>query len=59
MRTAYGAAPGGPRHGARPDRDGRVRVADLVTHRLPLDRAAEGFRLVAAAGESVKVVIEP
>ena len=38
---------------------GRVHVADLVTHRLPLDRAAEGFQLVAGAGESVKVIIEP
>jgi L-iditol 2-dehydrogenase len=36
-----------------------VRVDDLVTHRLPLERAAEGFALVASAGESVKVVVEP
>ncbi len=40
-------------------RSGRVVVADMVTHRLPLDRAQEGFRLVAEAGESIKVVIEP
>ena len=31
---------------------------DLITHRLPLERAAEGFKLVADAGESVKVVVE-
>ena len=31
----------------------------MVTHRLPLERAQEGFALVANAGESVKVVLEP
>lgn len=38
---------------------GRVRVNDLITHRLGLDEAQEGFRLVAGAGESIKVVIVP
>jgi L-iditol 2-dehydrogenase len=38
---------------------GRVDVLSMVTHRLPLDRAAEGFRLTAEAGESLKVVLEP
>jgi len=38
---------------------GRVEVADLITHRLPLADAAEGFRLAAEAGESLKVIIEP
>ncbi len=38
---------------------GRVGVNDLITHRLGLDEAPEGFRLVAGAGESIKVVIEP
>ena len=33
---------------------GRVRVDDFVTHRLPLERASEGFQMVAAATESVK-----
>jgi len=40
-------------------RSGRVRVEDMITHRLPLERAGEGFRLVAGGGESLKVVIEP
>ena len=38
---------------------GRVRVDDFVTHRLPLERASEGFQMVAAATDSVKVIIEP
>ena len=37
----------------------RVRVDDLITHRLPLEETAEGFRLVAEADESIKVIIEP
>ncbi len=40
-------------------RAGRIDVASMITHKLPLDDTAEGFRLVAAAGESIKVVIEP
>ena len=38
---------------------GRVKVGDLITHRLPLDMAGEGFRLVSEAKESIKVIIEP
>lgn len=38
---------------------GRVPVADLITHRLPLEEAQEGFRLVAEAGESLKVILQP
>jgi threonine dehydrogenase-like Zn-dependent dehydrogenase len=30
----------------------------MITHRLPLDEIARGFQLVAAGGESLKVVIE-
>ena len=40
-------------------RSGRVDVTPLITHRLPLDQAQEGFRLTAEAGESMKVILEP
>jgi L-iditol 2-dehydrogenase len=40
-------------------RSGRVGVKGMVTHRFPLGRTQEGFRLVAGAGESLKVIIEP
>lgn len=36
-----------------------VDVASLITHRLPLAQTGEAFRLVAEAGESLKVIIEP
>jgi L-iditol 2-dehydrogenase len=38
---------------------GRLDVKDMITHRLPLERAREGFRLVAEADKSMKVIIEP
>jgi threonine dehydrogenase-like Zn-dependent dehydrogenase len=36
---------------------GAVPVADLITHRLPLERTVEGIHTVAA-GEAIKVTIE-
>ncbi len=37
----------------------RITVDDMVTHRFPIEEAKEGFALVAGAGESIKVIIEP
>ncbi len=37
----------------------RILVEDMITHRLPLAETGLGFKLVAGAGESIKVVIEP
>jgi len=59
VRTAYGASPADLAMAMDLIGTRRVRVDDLVTHRLPLERAAEAFGLVAGAGESVKVIIEP
>jgi len=38
---------------------GKIDVASMVTHRLPLEETGVGFRLVAAGGDSLKVLIEP
>lgn len=59
VRTAYGAAPGDLVSALDLIASRRVRVDDLVTHRLPLERTAEGFGLVADATSCVKVIIEP
>lgn len=40
-------------------RSRRVRVADMITHRLGLAETVRGFELVANARDSIKVVIEP
>ena len=37
----------------------RLSVTDMITHRLPLERTAEGFGLVADGRESIKVIITP
>jgi L-iditol 2-dehydrogenase len=39
--------------------DHRVTVEDMVSHRLALEDAAEGFRLVSEATDSLKVIVEP
>lgn len=36
-----------------------ITVQDLISHRLPLDQAAKGFRLVAEAQNSMKVILQP
>jgi len=38
---------------------GTVRVDPMITHHLPLSETQEGFRLVAEAKDSIKVIIEP
>ena len=40
-------------------RDHKVRVADMVTHRLPLAEAGLGFQLTASGQDSIKVIIDP
>lgn len=37
----------------------KVKVNDMISHKLSLSEAAKGFRLVAEAKESVKVILEP
>ena len=37
----------------------RVRVAEMITHRLPLAEAGLGFQLTASGQDSIKVIIDP
>jgi len=55
---AYGSAPRHNREALDLIASGRVRVADLITHRLPLDCVADALQIVER-GEGIKVVIEP
>ena len=34
-------------------------VNDMISHKLPMDKTPEGFKLVAEAKDSIKVIIEP
>ncbi|MFI7662774.1 zinc-dependent dehydrogenase [Micromonospora parva] len=59
--TIVGANGSSPEHNKEALRliaDGSVPVADLITHRLPLDRALDAFGIVAR-GEAIKLTIEP
>ncbi len=40
-------------------RDHKVRVADMVTHRLPLAETQFGFQLAASGQDAIKVIIDP
>lgn len=58
VTTSYGAAPADYAEALDLIARGAVSVDDMVTHRLGLSDAAEGFRLVAAAGDSIKVILD-
>ena len=59
IKTSYGAAPNDLEESLRILSQKKINVIDMITHKLSLQQAAEGFRLMADAGESLKVIIEP
>jgi len=59
ITSSYGGSPRDIRDSINLLREKRLVVTDLVTHVLPLAKAAEGFRLVAAARDSIKVILRP
>ncbi len=59
MRTSYGAAPNDLEDSLKVLATGQLNVKDMITHRLSLRDAQEGFRLMAEAGQSLKVILQP
>jgi L-iditol 2-dehydrogenase len=59
MRTSYGAAPNDIEESLRTLATGEINVKDMISHRLPLTEAQEGFRLTSEAGNSLKVILLP
>ena len=59
VTTTYAASPDDLNAALELIRSKRVNVGEMVTHRLGLDETGDGFRLVAEAGDSLKVVVEP
>lgn len=55
---SYSAGPEDTREALRLLVDG-LAVEPLITHRLPLSRAAEGYELIRAVGSALKVVVRP
>jgi L-iditol 2-dehydrogenase len=59
MRTSYGAAPNDLEDSLRILTTKQLNIKDMITHRLKLIEAQEGFKLMAEAGQSLKVILEP
>jgi L-iditol 2-dehydrogenase len=59
LKTSYGAAPRDLEESLAGLAQKKLNVADMITHRFGIRQAAEGFRLMAEAGESLKIIIEP
>jgi len=59
LTTSYAAVAEDIKEAIKLIRTRKVVVNDMVTHRLGLAETGLGFKLVAGAGESIKVIIEP
>jgi L-iditol 2-dehydrogenase len=55
--TSYSCGPVETREALMLIEEGIVSAEKLVTHRFPIERTAEAFRLTAEARESLKVVV--
>ncbi len=59
LMTSYGASPSDLESALNLLSSGKVRLNDMITHRLSLDEGQRGFQLVAEAKNSIKVIFEP
>jgi L-iditol 2-dehydrogenase len=59
VATSYAASPQDIAESIELIRSLRVRVSEMITHRLSLAEAGLGFALVAKARDSIKVIIDP
>ncbi|MDD5686866.1 MAG: zinc-dependent dehydrogenase [Elusimicrobia bacterium] len=57
--TSYGAAPDDLSASLDLMKSGKIKVKDMITHRFSLDETGLGFKTVAEAKESMKVIIIP
>jgi L-iditol 2-dehydrogenase len=57
IMTSYGAAPQDLDEAYNWILSKRINVLDLITHRFPLSKAGEAFKVVSEAGESIKVIL--
>ncbi|MCD6481605.1 MAG: zinc-dependent dehydrogenase [Thermoplasmata archaeon] len=59
IKSTYAASPSDLQKAIDLIASGKIKVEDMITHRLSIDKAGEGFQLVAEAKDSIKVIIEP
>jgi L-iditol 2-dehydrogenase len=56
---SYGAAPDDLKQAINLIDSGMINVREMITHRVPLSSIMQGFKLVAEAKNSLKVVVVP
>ncbi len=59
VMTSYGAAPSDLKESIDILKNKKIKVADMISHRLKFDEIQKGFQLVAEAKDSIKVIVEP
>ena len=59
LTSSYGASPQDYAAALELIQAGKIRVRDMITHRLGLAETGLGFQLVARAQDSLKVIVEP
>ncbi|MFW9897286.1 MAG: alcohol dehydrogenase, partial [Candidatus Thorarchaeota archaeon] len=59
IMTSHGAAPQDLDEAYNWILSKKINIVGLITHRFPLSEAREAFKVVCAAGNSLKVILEP
>ena len=59
MVSTYAGAPRDIKEAIDLIKNKKIVVNDLISHRLPLSKTGEGFKLVSKAKDSIKVIINP
>ena len=59
LMTSYGASPLDLELSIKLIASQRVKLGDMITHKLSFDEGGLGFKLVSEAKESIKVIFEP
>ncbi len=59
LMTSYGASPVDLETSMKLISSKRVDLREMITHKLPFDKGGSGFKLVAEAKDSIKVIFDP
>lgn len=59
ITTSYAASPADYQAALDLIKDSNIPVEKMITHRLPLEKAGYGFKLVAEAENSIKIIVQP
>ena len=59
ITSSYAGSPDDHREALAKISSHKINVYDMITHRFPLKDIGLGFKLVAGANDSIKVIIKP